>query len=190
MLRLNNRGWYCERTKVNTIFCNFLFQTRILFSFSWLYQTGRWICFLTGNRSGYSHIIPTICLTQNVCHIYWSIIWPLWLWPFVIGCCVGSSNYTKPFIPPIMRIIPCVINLTENKLSLFKSNSVKMLYVLASRLQYHANAPSDYFVFIISHTVQMWSLFSLFYSWQWCFSLFNYKLHTLTLLLIIFQRRL
>lgn len=59
----------------------------------------------------------------------------------------------------------CVTNIIKNKLSLFRTNSVKMFYIVFNRVHCHANAPSDYSVFIISNSFV-------------CLSLFNFKLHT------------
>lgn len=81
-----------------------------------------------------------------------------------------------------MRIMPCVTNLIENKLSLFKTNSVKLFYILCDRLHCYANASSDYPVFIISilalSKFDHLSFLKIHCHGFACLRLFNYKLHT------------
>lgn len=100
-------------------------------------------------ENGTSTLYLDIFVTQNVCHvlIHYLVSVALTLSLSLMAYCVSICNYIEPFIPLIMGIMPCATNLIVNKLSLFKTNSVKMFYILCDRLHCHVNAPSDYSLF-------------------------------------------
>lgn len=149
MLRSNIGGWDCHCCGRRTVNATFCFWYSGIF-FSCINQTGRWICFQQWTGKLHIYIIPqyicdTKCLSPVLIHYLVTVA--LTLSPSLMAYCVSICNYIEPFIPLIMGIMPHVTNLIVNKLSLFKTNSVKMFYILHDRLHCHANAPTDYSLF-------------------------------------------
>lgn len=87
-----------------------------------LYQTGWWI----------EIIAECICDIKYLPHLqihYLSTV-TLTSCPNLISHCVGSRNYTEPFIPLITRIMRCETHIIKNKLSFFRTNPVQMFNIL------------------------------------------------------------